>query len=89
MALFRYKAVADGDKVIEGVLEAPDRRTVFVRLEEQRQLPIRVVSTERGTLLGHEFRFPWKKKTINQKNLQQALQQLVDNYQLPLIYQSI
>ena len=69
MALFRYKAVADGDKVIEGVLEAPDRRTVFVRLEEQRQLPIRVISTERGTLLGHELRFPWKKKRINQKDL--------------------
>ena len=55
--------------MIEGVLEAPDRQTVLVRLEEQRQLPIRVISAGRRTLLGHEIRLPWKKKKINQKDL--------------------
>lgn len=69
MALFHYKAVTAEGKVVEGALEAADERTVLSRLEEQGQLPIKVLSGEEGGLLGREIRFPWQRKKVPQKDL--------------------
>ena len=70
MAFFRYKAVTPEGKVVEGTLEAVDRETVLVRLQEQGQLPIKVFPGEdTGGVLSREIRLPWQRKRVPQKDL--------------------
>lgn len=76
MALFQYKAVTPDGKVVEGALEAADRQTVVLRLREQGQLPINVLSTEDQGFLGREVRLPWKRKRVPQKDLLVFTQEL-------------
>ena len=70
MAFFRYKAVTPEGKVVEGTLEAVDQETVLARLQEQGQLPIKVLPGEdAGGVLSREIRLPWKRKKVPQKDL--------------------
>jgi general secretion pathway protein F len=69
MAFFEYKAVTADGKVIEGTLEAADERTVLARLEEQGQMPIKVLSSEQGGIWGLQFALPWQKKRVPRKDL--------------------
>ena len=69
MSLFRYKTVTADGKVVEGTLEAADEQTVLARLQEQGQLPIKVLSAEEGGLLSREILLPWRKKKVPQQDL--------------------
>ena len=70
MAFFRYKAVTPDGKVVEGTLEAVDQEAVLARLQEQGQLPIKVVSGEdAGGFLSREIRLPWQRKKVPQRDL--------------------
>lgn len=69
MAFFRYKAVTPDGKVVEGTLEAADQEAAVVRLQEQGQLPIKVLSGADGGLFSREFQLPWKRKRVPQREL--------------------
>ncbi|MGH9341385.1 MAG: type II secretion system F family protein [Acidobacteriota bacterium] len=69
MAFFEYKAVAADGKVIEGTMEAADQQTALARLEEQGQLPIKILSAAGGGILGGEIRLPWKREKVPQREL--------------------
>jgi len=69
MGLFQYKAVTPEGKVVEGTLEAADRKTVLARLEEQGQMPISVVGDSEGSWFGKDFQLPWKRDRVSQNDL--------------------
>ncbi len=77
MAFFQYKAVSPDGKVVEGTLEAADRKTVLSRLEEQGQLPISVASESgASSLFSRDFRFPWQRQRTSNQDLQLFTQEL-------------
>ncbi len=76
MAFYHYKAVATDGKIVEGSLEAADEHTVLVRLEEQGQMPISVAADGVGGIFSREFKFPWQRKRVNQKDLLVFTQEL-------------
>ena len=60
MPFFQYKAVTPDGRIVEGTLEASDKRVAIARLEEQGQLPIKVLSSEEQGIFGSEFKLPWQ-----------------------------
>jgi len=69
MGFFRYKAVSPDGKVVEGTLEATDQESAVTHLQEQGQLPIKVLSGGDSELLSREFQLPWKRKRVPQREL--------------------
>ncbi len=69
MPFFEYKAVTPEGRVIEGTLEAADRRIALARLEEQGQLPITVHSRDEDGIFGSELKFPWQRKRVRRNDL--------------------
>ncbi len=76
MAFFHYRAVTPGGKVTEGTLEAVDKSTAMVQLEEQGQLPIKVLSSDAGDGQIWGFQLPWKRKRVRQQDLLVFTQEL-------------
>ncbi len=77
MAFFEYKAVTPDGKIIEGTLEAADQQTVMARLQEQGQMPIKVLASgESAGLLGRDFKLPWQIKRVPRKDLLVFTQEL-------------
>ena len=69
MPFFQFKAVTPEGKVVEGTLEAADEKSAISRLEEQGQMPIQLSSEEISGWLGKEFRLPWERKRVPQRDL--------------------
>jgi general secretion pathway protein F len=69
MPFFQYKAVSPEGRVIEGTLEAVDRKVAIAKLEEQGQLPISVSSDSDQGLFGTEIKLPWQKKRVSRGEL--------------------
>jgi len=65
MPFFQYKAVSPEGRVIEGTLEAVDRKVAIAKLEEQGQLPISVSSDSDQGLFGTEIKLPWQRKRVS------------------------
>jgi type II secretion system protein F len=76
MAFFEYKSVTPEGKVIEGMLEAADEQTVMSRLQEMGQLPIRVVSADKGEGLGGSLSFMTRRKRVSRADLLVFTQEL-------------
>ncbi len=76
MPLFKYKAVTAEGRVTEGTLEAADQKTALAKLQEQGQLPIRVVSSEDKGFFGSELTLPWKRKRVRRADLLVFTQEL-------------
>ncbi len=76
MPFFEYKAVTPEGRVVEGTLEAADRRIALARLEEQGQLPITVHSREEAGIFGSELKFPWQHKRVRRNDLLVFTQEL-------------
>lgn len=69
MPFFEYKAVTPEGRVVEGTLEAADRKVALSRLEEQGQLPIAVHSRDEAGIFGSELKFPWQRKRVRRGDL--------------------
>lgn len=76
MPLFKFKAVTPEGRVTEGTLEAVDENAALARLQEQGQLPIKVISSEDRGILGAEFILPWKRKRVRRADLLVFTQEL-------------
>lgn len=76
MPLFKFKAVTPEGRMTEGTLEAVDQNAAFAKLQEQGQLPIKVVSSEERGILGAEFILPWKRKRVRRADLLVFTQEL-------------
>jgi type II secretory pathway component PulF len=76
MAFFEYKSVTPEGKVIEGTLEAADEQTVTSRLQEMGQLPIRIISADRGEGLAGTFSFMTRRKRVSRADLLVFTQEL-------------
>ncbi len=76
MPLFKYKAVTAEGRVTEGTLEAADQKTALAKLQEQGQLPIKVVSSEDKGFFGSELTLPWKRKRVRRADLLVFTQEL-------------
>lgn len=76
MPLFKYKSVTPEGRVIEGTLEAADQTTALGKLQEQGQLPIKVISSDDRGILGAEFVLPWKRKRVRRADLLVFTQEL-------------
>ncbi len=76
MPLFNYKAVTAEGRVTEGTLEAADQKTAIAKLQEQGQLPIKVVSSEDKGFFGSELTLPWKRKRVRRADLLVFTQEL-------------
>ncbi len=64
MPFFQYKAVTAEGRVVEGTLEAPDRQGAVARLEEQGQLPIKVLSGDDQGVFGSDLKLPPQRKRV-------------------------
>jgi len=69
MPFFQYKAVTPEGRVVEGTLEASDKKMAIARLEEQGQLPITVTSDADQGLFGSEITLPWQRKRVSSSEL--------------------
>jgi len=69
MPLFKYKAVTAEGRVTEGTLEAADQKTALAKIQEQGQLPIKVISSEDKGFFSSEFTLPWKRKRVRRADL--------------------
>jgi general secretion pathway protein F len=69
MPLFKFKAVTAEGRVTEGTLEAADQKTALAKIQEQGQLPIKVISSEDKGLLNTDFTLPWKRKRVGRADL--------------------
>jgi len=69
MPLFKYKAVTAEGRVTEGTLEAADQKTALTKIQEQGQLPIKVISSEDKGLFSSELTLPWKRKRVRRADL--------------------
>lgn len=76
MPYFQYKAVTPEGRVAEGTLEAPDRAVAEARLQEQGQLPIKVVSPDEVGMFGSAMQLPWKRKRVPRQDLLLFTQEL-------------
>ncbi|HRV08403.1 MAG TPA: type II secretion system F family protein [Acidobacteriota bacterium] len=76
MPYFQYKAVTPEGRVAEGTLEAPDRAVAEARLQEQGQLPIKVVSPDEVGMFGSALQLPWKRKHVPRQDLLLFTQEL-------------
>ncbi|MFH1964474.1 MAG: type II secretion system F family protein [Acidobacteriota bacterium] len=69
MPLFKYKAVTAEGRVTEGTLEAADQKAALAKIQEQGQLPIKVISSEDKGFFSSEFTLPWKRKRVRRADL--------------------
>ena len=76
MPFFQYKAVTAEGRIIEGTLEAPDRQGALARIEEQGQLPIKVLSGDEQGVFGSELKLPWQRKRVPRGELLVFTQEL-------------
>ena len=76
MPLFKFKAVTAEGRVTEGTLEAADQKTALAKIQEQGQLPIKVISSEDKGLLNTDFTLPWKRKRVGRADLLVFTQEL-------------
>jgi len=76
MPFFQYKAVSPEGRVVEGTMEAADRKVALARLEEQGQLPIKVFSPDDVGIFGSELQLPWKRKRVPRNQLLLFTQEL-------------
>lgn len=76
MPLFKFKAVTPDGRVVEGTLEAADQNTALAKIQEQGQLPIKVVSSEEQGMFGAELPLPWRRKRVKRADLLTFTQEL-------------
>jgi len=76
MPSYNYKASTIEGKVIEGAMEASDKGTVSVKLQEMGLIPIRIGSATRQSILSREIEWPWKRKKVRRKDLLVFTQEL-------------
>jgi len=76
MPLFKFKAVTPDGRVVEGTLEAADQNNALAKIQEQGQLPIKVISSEEKGIFGAELALPWKRKRVRRADLLVFTQEL-------------
>ena len=76
MPLFKYKSVTAEGRVTEGTLEAADQKTALAKIQEQGQLPIKVISSEDKGFFSSELTLPWKRKRVRRADLLVFTQEL-------------
>ncbi len=79
MAAYSYKAAAADGKLIEGVIEAPDDRTVALRLQDMGYIPIKIGAQAKRSRLSFDLsrnQLPWSKKRIRGRDILVFTQEL-------------
>ncbi|HSR67685.1 MAG TPA: type II secretion system F family protein [Acidobacteriota bacterium] len=70
MPLFDYKAVTPDGKIVEGSLQAPSEREAMIKLAEQGQTPVSVLTSGASKgLLSRELHLPWQIGGVSRKEL--------------------
>lgn len=79
MAAYSYKAAAADGKLIEGVIEAPDDRTVALRLQDMGYIPIKIGTQAKRSRLSFDLsrnQLPWSKKRVRGRDILVFTQEL-------------